>query len=102
MSADDGSAAQDPIARRLLVSGDVQGVGFRAGCRDAALEFGVLGTVRNRSDGRVEVVGRGSRQDVGRLVDWCRHGPSGAEVNDLDIEELDPASVTTEDFHVVH
>ena len=91
----------ETVARRLLVTGDVQGVGFRAGCRDAAVRFGVVGTVRNLDDGRVEVVCAGERQAVGRLVDWCREGPPGSQVDGVGAEEVDPDSVDADDFRII-
>ena len=75
---------------RLKVSGIVQGVFYRDSCRSAAVDLGVRGWVRNCSDGSVEVVADGSREAVGRLVEWCREGPPRAIVTDVVIidEEL--------------
>jgi acylphosphatase len=73
---------------RVLVSGTVQGVFFRDTCRRMAGRQGVRGWVRNLPDGRVEAVFEGDPEPVGRLVAWCRRGPSGAEVRDVrDLEE---------------
>ena len=68
------------IRKRVLVSGAVQGVAFRAACRRAAGERGVAGWVRNLPDGRVEAVFEGDAGDVEGLVSWARRGPSGARV----------------------
>jgi acylphosphatase len=54
--------------RRIVFSGHVQGVGFRATCRSLARELGVGGTVRNLADGRVEVIGEGEPGELDRLV----------------------------------
>ena len=75
------------ITRRILVTGRVQGVGYRAGCARQARALGVDGTVRNLDDGRVEVVAAGDPTAVGALVEWCRHGPPGAEVGTVTVEE---------------
>jgi acylphosphatase len=68
------------VARRLVISGRVQGVGFREATVDAAREAGVAGWVRNRTDGTVEVLAQGSSDAVDRLVAWCRRGPPLARV----------------------
>lgn len=65
---------------RVIVSGRVQGVFYRDTCRRLADRLGVCGWVRNRSDGRVEAVIEGDRDDVGELLAWCREGPPRAIV----------------------
>ena len=70
----------------LIISGLVQGVCFRAETRDTALGLGLRGWVRNRSDGKVEAVFEGERENVERMVDFCRTGPPGAGVEDIDIK----------------
>lgn len=84
----------DPIARRVLVSGDVQGVFFRDSCRERAHDAGVGGWVRNRSDGAVEAWFEGDPDQVERLVAWCREGPPGAQVENVDVSEESPAGDT--------
>lgn len=66
---------------RLVVSGRVQGVGYRWSCLRAAEQLGVYGWVRNRPDGSVEVVAEGAVGAVEALVEWCRQGPSHAVVS---------------------
>lgn len=70
---------------RLTVSGRVQGVFYRDSCQTMAVAFGVKGWVRNLPDGSVQVVAEGDRDDVGQLVEWCRVGPPGAVVTDVQI-----------------
>ena len=77
------------VSYKVVVSGRVQGVSFRASMKDAALRFGVEGWVRNRDDGAVEALIQGEDADVGRLLAWARMGPPGAEVLSLDRELLD-------------
>jgi acylphosphatase len=74
-----------PVARRLVISGRVQGVGFREAAVDAARAAGVAGWVRNRADGTVEVLVQGSPDAVDRLVAWCRRGPPLARVAGVDV-----------------
>jgi acylphosphatase len=58
------------IARRLVVSGRVQGVGYRAAMIDVARAIGVSGWVRNRRDGTVEAVMQGDNEQVERMLAW--------------------------------
>ena len=79
------------VRRRVIVSGEVQGVGFRATGRRAARAAGVAGWVRNLSDGRVEAVFEGDQVAVDAMVAWCRRGPSWATVSGVSVEEQPPA-----------
>lgn len=76
--------------RRVLVRGFVQGVGFRFSVERAARSRGVAGWVRNRSDGAVEAVFEGEQADVDALVDFCRRGPRGADVERVDVTAESP------------
>jgi acylphosphatase len=78
------------VRYRVLVSGRVQGVFFRDTCRRLAIENGVAGWVRNLPDGRVEAVFEGAAEDVGRLVEWARHGPRLAVVDHVTVEPEPP------------
>jgi len=71
----------------VIVSGVVQGIGFRASVRNEASMAGVNGYVRNLSDGRVEAVFEGERTDVQNMIEYCEHGPSGAEVDDVEVKK---------------
>jgi len=83
----------DLIRYRVLVSGRVQGVFFRDTCRRLAQENGVSGWVRNLPDGRVEAVFEGSPHNVARLVDWSRHGPRLAQVENIEIHPEPPTGL---------
>jgi acylphosphatase len=81
------------VARRrahVLVSGRVQGVFFRATAAREARARGVVGWVRNLDDGRVEAVFEGEEEGVRAMVDWCRHGPRGAVVEELEVVWEEP------------
>ena len=67
-------------AAHILVTGQVQGVGYRQACRSTARKLGLVGWVRNLPDGRVEAFAQGASDDVDRLLDWLWVGPSGARV----------------------
>jgi acylphosphatase len=70
----------------VFVSGLVQGVFFRESARRLADSLGVVGWTQNLADGRVELVVEGERSQVERVVSWCDHGPSGAEVDEVEVE----------------
>jgi acylphosphatase len=78
------------IRRRIVVRGRVQGVGFRAAAWRAADRRGVAGWVRNMPDGSVEAVFEGEVDAVRSLVEWCREGPRGASVEDVDVFDEAP------------
>jgi acylphosphatase len=79
----------DAIARRIRVTGRVQGVFFRAWTRDEAQTVGVSGWVRNCSDGSVEAQLEGEQDAVEELIELIREGPPGAEVDRVEVEEAD-------------
>jgi len=82
------------IRRRVIVSGDVQGVFFRDTCRREALGLGVHGWVRNLPDGTVEAVLEGEPGPVDRMVAWAGRGPRQAIVDGLDVIEEAPEGLT--------
>lgn len=71
------------VRAHVVIDGRVQGVCYRLEARQAALERGVQGWVRNLPDGRVEAVIEGDEPDVKSMVKWCRSGPSLARVTDI-------------------
>jgi len=73
------------------VRGHVQGVFFRSDARDRAQSLRVAGWIRNVPDGTVEAVFEGEPERVESMVEWCRRGPSGAQVKDLDVDWEEPS-----------
>ncbi|NNC24202.1 acylphosphatase [Salinisphaera sp. USBA-960] len=67
----------------LMVSGVVQGVGFRAATCERAQALGVTGWVANRADGNVEVCAQGDDAALTQLQNWLTTGPPGARVDGL-------------------
>ena len=70
----------------LVVSGRVQGVWFRAGTREQALQLGLCGWVKNCPDGTVEIHAEGEKEAIDHFITWCRSGTSAAQVTALDIK----------------
>jgi len=71
--------------RRLRVRGRVQGVGFRQGCVDAAAAFDVMGWVRNRLDGTVELLVQGPADGLDRMQRWLAGGVPAAQVDAIEV-----------------
>ena len=84
----------EPIRRRVVVHGNVQGVFFRDTARREATSRGVAGWVTNRPDGAVEAVFEGDPDGVAALVDFCRSGPRGADVRSVDESTEDPEGLS--------
>src|SRR5262249_28953653 len=78
------------VARRFLISGRVQGVGFRYFAQAAARREGLHGWVRNLPDGRVEAEAEGDAEAVERFERAVRHGPPGARVDDVEVHDEVP------------
>lgn len=74
----------------MQIRGGVQGVGFRYQARARAQSLGLSGFVRNLPDGSVEAAFEGEDERVESMVDWCRHGPAGAWVDDIQVSWEQP------------
>jgi acylphosphatase len=72
--------ADDLLRMRIVVSGRVQGVGFRYATVTEARRLGLVGWARNAPDGSVEILADGDATAVGKLIAWCRQGPPSARV----------------------
>lgn len=77
-------------AVHVYISGKVQGVFFRATTKKKADKLGVSGWVKNLEDGRVEAVFEGDDRQVKKILDFVHHGPDRAEVENVEVEEVDP------------
>ncbi|MHB1302129.1 MAG: acylphosphatase [Acidiphilium sp.] len=78
------------IAKRLVLSGRVQGLGFRDWMVGRARRLGLAGWVRNRRDGTLEALVAGDNQSVEELLRACRRGPPGADVTAITEDFADP------------
>jgi acylphosphatase len=71
----------------IKIYGRVQGVFFRHNTKKVADRLKLRGLVRNNQDGTVDVVAEGDDKHVGRFIAWCRKGPIGAKVENVEVKE---------------
>jgi acylphosphatase len=76
------------IMRRVMVQGQVQGVGYRAWTQHTARRHGLEGWVRNRNDGSVEALFVGTAMAVELMIEECRSGPRSASVHTINVREV--------------
>jgi acylphosphatase len=80
----------DDLARaNILITGQVQGVFFRASALEQAQSLNLTGWVQNLADGTVEITAEGQRYALEDLVAWCRRGPPAAQVEDVFVRWMD-------------
>lgn len=96
----DSGAPQPEVRARLLISGRVQGVGYRISTLEAAQRLSLRGWVRNLPDGRVEAVLEGLADPVLTLIRWCKQGPPAADVHSVTVTYEAP--VGEETFRIQH
>lgn len=73
----------------IVVTGNVQKVGFRFAAIDQALELGLVGIVKNYEDGKVHIEVEGEIDQLKLFLRWCHIGPSGAKVDKVDYESIE-------------
>jgi len=76
------------VAKRLHISGRVQGVNYRESMRMEAVRLGITGWVRNRRDGGVEAVVDGEPVALEAIIAWARRGPRSAHVVSVEVSEF--------------
>jgi acylphosphatase len=86
----------------IRIAGIVQGVNFRYSTKRRADEFGLSGTVRNMPDGSVHIVCEGDEQDITRLIEWCKLGPPGGRVDQVDAEWIESSSRRYTGFSITY
>ena len=84
---------------QVVITGRVQGVGYRASCQRQAAALGLTGWVQNRWDGAVEALFEGETAAVDAMIDWCREGPPMAYVSGVEIS-LPPDAPVEREFRV--
>jgi acylphosphatase len=78
----------DKTQIKVIVTGKVQGVFYRASTRDAADRLGIKGYVKNLPNGSVEAVFQGNRPAVTQMIDWCHKGSTAAKVEHVLTEQV--------------
>jgi len=73
------------IRVHLRITGQVQGVFFRRSAKIEAEKLGIVGWVRNESDGSVEIMAQGEKKNVDKFIKWCKKGPPFARVEKIDV-----------------
>ncbi len=89
------------VARRFIINGEVQGVGFRYFALRVAARHQITGTVRNLPDGRVEVVAEGEREEMDEFKKELATGPRLADVSSLDEADI-AVTGRYRDFRIDH
>lgn len=85
---------------RILISGRVQGVFYRASCQDVACSYGLNGYAKNLPSGHVEVLVQGEKDKIKKLIEWCKKGPPGARVSEVRVE-WEESKGRLEDFKII-
>ncbi len=88
------------VSKRFLVSGSVQGVGYRFFAQRVGERLGLAGTVRNLRDGRVEVCAKGTPAQLAALRTELERGPRGAQVASVREEDAPPAGLPPGQFTI--
>ncbi len=82
----------------LIISGKVQHIGFRFMAMQAAYKYGVFGYARNKRNGNVYIEAEGEEENMENFVEWCKVGPIGAAIKELEIEEAEMKDFTSFDI----
>lgn len=85
----------------VIISGKVQGVFFRMETQKAALDIGVTGWVKNRTDGAVEAIFEGDSERIDKMLAWCWKGSPRSEVRDVAVEN-EVYSGSFSDFRITY
>ena len=86
-------------ANHIIVHGRVQGVWFRAGTKEKADQLGLLGWVKNRTEGTVEIHTEGEKLQLEKFIAWGRIGTPAADVTSLDIDGVMAKEFKSFDIH---
>lgn len=71
----------------IIITGNVQGVFFRASAKEAAEQLNIKGFAQNQPDGSVYIEAEGEEDLLTQFIDWCKHGPPRAQVASVDVQE---------------
>jgi len=79
----------------LVISGRVQGVGFRCFAEHKAVEFNITGWVKNTTDGKVEIEAAGEPENLSVFIEWMKTGPTRAIIKTISVSEITPSRTFT-------
>jgi acylphosphatase len=82
------------MAKHLIISGKVQGVGYRAAFETQARALELSGWVRNRHDGSVEALVDGEAAALERIIAWAKRGPAMAQVTNVEVADASDAGLS--------
>ncbi len=82
-------------AVHIIVHGRVQGVQFRAGTKEKAAQLGILGWVKNRPEGTVEIHAEGEKSKLDNFIAWCRQGTPSANMTSVDLNSISLQNFTS-------
>lgn len=88
------------MAKHLIISGEVQGVGYRAAFEARARHLRLSGWVRNRRDGTVEALIDGEPAALTQIVTWAKRGPAAAQVREVKVADVDHPEVIDDGFSI--
>jgi acylphosphatase len=88
------------MAKHLIISGTVQGVGYRAAFETQARALELSGWVRNRHDGSVEALVEGEASALERIIAWAKRGPAMAQVTNVEVADASDAGLVSKGFAV--
>ena len=91
----------EKVRARLIITGRVQNVAYRASAQEEGLRLGVVGEIRNRPDGSVEALVEGSREVLEEFIRWCKSGPPAARVAAVEVG-WSAARGEYRDFRITH
>jgi len=72
----------------ITVDGLVQGVFYRQSTKAKAIELGITGEIKNKSDGTVHIIATGTEAQLNQLIEWCKKGPEMAIVTNVKVENI--------------
>ena len=72
----------------ITIKGKVQGVFFRQSTKNIANQSAIKGEVKNLSNGNVQIIATGTKEQLDKLIEWCKKGPPRAEVTGVDVQEV--------------
>lgn len=96
----EGNQKRERFRVKVRVEGIVQGVYFRATTRRQAHQLRLHGWVRNCPDGSVELVAEGEKEALEGLIAWCRRGPEGAVVTQVEVN-WEPCQGDLQEFSII-